>query len=347
MALTEGGIRSPRWTQPALKGPGDALQVVVQRPPIGSVRIWLKRGADQTPLRLVGQDRPQPDLVCYRCEIPEGTGLGMHSLHLATGGEVLVSPNAVHVAGQTGDSLTLLHTSDWHMLAVGASDTLVDNTALVRALVSRINALQPDLAVCTGDVVSRYGVGKAILSDEQIEWQARRAREIALGLTVPLVLMPGNHDVAFAASRRAWQRQMGWPWDNPLHDHSRDLGTAHLAFLDGFAHYDGANALIARAHTPEQIDWLREDMLRAAGSRWRLLFVHYDYGRQLMPMLGDLGVHMLFYGHSDSGFADELRAQGVLNGHLLGSQAYRLVRIGRDGISSETLSWADLIDAHA
>ena len=47
------------------------------------------------------------------------------------------------------------------------------------------------------------------------------------------------------------------------------------------------------------------------------------------------------------GFADELNSQDILDGHLLGSQAYRLVRVTGEGISSETVSWADLIDAHA
>ena len=314
---------------------------------MGREQLFLQRGDERIPLQVLAQDKPRADIMRYGCRVPTGIRRGLYDLLLESREQTLASPNAVCVMREVGDTVTLLHTSDWHMLAVGAADVLVDNSALIRALVSRINALQPDMAICTGDVVSRYGVNKEVLSAEQIAWQASRAREIALQLDVPLFVIPGNHDVAFASSRSVWRDHMGWPWDRTTEDHSLDLGDAHLAFLDGFAHYDEANALITRGHTPEQIGWLREDMRKAARSRWRFLFIHYDYDRQLLPILGELGVHMLFYGHSDVGFADELRGQGVLDGHLLGSEAYRLVRVAGEGVSSETVSWADLIDAHA
>ena len=344
MAVPLTRIRSPRWTRPALVQGSQCVEVILEAPLDGQQALVLRRDQAAIPLSIVQRDQVGQGLQRVSCPIPEGAPPGMYDLLLQGDDDPPLSPNAVCVmeGDATSFPITILHTSDWHALAPGGNGELADNCDLIRALVGRINEISPDLAICTGDLISRYGVGKEILSPDVIRWQARRVQEIARGLRVPLFVIPGNHDTAFDASRSAWKTYMGGPWERPTEDFSVGYGGCHLAFLDGFAHYDADNALVARGYTPAQIAWLRWDMAQAAACCWRLLFVHYDYGRQLLPLLADLGVDMMFYGHSSDGFAQELAAHHVLNGHLCGHEVYRLVRISENRIASETVPWADL-----
>lgn len=352
MAVEIGAIREPRWTRPALlrrEAPlrpdlapwtGDPLRVVLEgEVPVEGVS--LEGAAGVYPLIVVSRQFRDgfTHVGCATRPLPEG----LYDLFVFRRGAArLISPHAVASVAER-DAFTLAHISDLHLLK-DVAGALVDQTDRVAALVDRLNRLAPALVICTGDVVSRYGAEKEPLSAEAVEWQARRAQELLLGLRMPLFMVVGNHDQAFGYSRTAWHRYMGRPWDRPTDDYGLDFGGCHLAFVDGYARYDGANRLVERSMTMEQLLWLHQDMRQGREARWRLLFIHYDYGGELTPLLPELGADMLFYGHSDKPIPADLEALGIRNGHLLDREAYRLVRVSPKALRDKAVPWDKLME---
>lgn len=343
MAIPLRSIKEPRWTRPALVSGKGSFRVVAET--TDEARFALIRGEESIPLKVVHVADEASGLAVRTCALPEEVKQGLYGLALMVGGECFLSPNAVYVETEPKEEGTFLHISDLHILKGGASDVLQDRSALIGRLVAWINARKPDFVVCTGDLISRYGARKAVLSDEVILWQAQRVQEALLSLEVPLFVVVGNHDRAFPSSRAAWQTYMGGTWNRDTDDYSFEYGPCYFAMLDGFAYYDEGNVGIASSFTVEQCAWLRAELLRAQGSRWRLLFIHYDYWRQLPELLEGLGVDMLFYGHSDvpciSGA--ELARLGIRDGHLRSADAGRLVRVTSQGLWVETIPWAALL----
>jgi hypothetical protein len=217
-----------------------------------------------------------------------------------------------------------------------------DRSALVAALVARINALRPDLVVCTGDLISRYDAHKRALPAAQIRWQIRRVVGLLSRIEVPFFVTVGNHDAAFEATRGDWYAAMGGGWNGGTDEFSLDWGRYHLAMLDCFAHYDLQNVPLVSSFTAQQLQWLRQDLSAASESRLRLVFAHYDYHKQLPPLLGELCVDLLFYGHAKGLYPQDLAANGVWDGHLADTTAYNLVRLTPGGVVSEKVSWASL-----
>jgi predicted MPP superfamily phosphohydrolase len=250
----------------------------------------------------------------------------------------------VWLQGEASGVARFLYTSDWHLLARTVGGPEADQTERARLLVQRINDLAPDVAICTGDAISRYGVGKQLLSAERIRWQGRQLAAIASGLRVPFYLVPGNHDLALGASRQVWRDLVHPGWERATMDCAFDWEACRFVLLDGFAYYDEENVLVARAYTSEQMAWLRRTMEQAPQGYRRLLFAHYDYDGSLIHELADLGVDALFYGHSNRGHEVELDAAGILNGHLLDTEAFRWVEVHPDRIESYTVSWDELVD---
>jgi len=318
------------------------LDLVVEGPLSAGASVRLLAGEREIPLEVASSALHEGGFVSVACRMPVGLHEGLYDLVLVEEGARHVSPHAVYVCAEEGESFTFMHASDPHVLKGGNGD-LEDRRDLIAALVARINAIRPAFVICTGDLISRYGAHKEVLSDEIIDWQVRVVQEMLLDLEVPFFVEVGNHDVAFPSSRRAWRTYMGWPWDRPTDDYAYDYGGCHFAVADGFAHYDGDNGLIDCSLTEEQCAWLQRDVRRAAASRWRFLFIHYDYKRQFASLLDGLGVDMVFYGHSDKGHGDVLGSLGIRNGHLLSDEAYRLVHVTPETLSSETVSWAELM----
>jgi phosphodiesterase/alkaline phosphatase D-like protein len=112
--------------------------------------------------------------------------------------------------------------------------------------------------------------------------------------------------------------------------------------LDGFVHYDPQTLeKTQQSLKPEQISWLEETLARS-DARWRILAYHYDYSRQVLANLADMGVDAFFYGHSkthDSRYFEN----GARNGHLPGDSAYRLVEATAESLQlGLAVSFAEL-----
>ncbi len=347
MAISLRKIRVPRWTQPALLTRGTALRVVIKTPLSPRATLYLTADEQMVRLSTPIQTAVRDGLTACESLIPTDTPPRLYDLVLDDNGRRYVSPNAVAVLGSPSPTCTFLHTSDLHLIAPGGEGAPQDQSARAMALVAHINALRPAFVVHTGDLISRYGPRKEPLSTQLIEWQARRAQEILLGLHVPLFVTVGNHDRAFPSSRRAWRTYMGTAWAGPRDDHSFDYGAYHFSLVDCFVHYGPGQLPGPRSLTPAQCAWLQEDLRRAADCRWRFVFVHYDYLRQLDALLAGLHVDMLLYGHAGRQDHPVLEREGVRDGHLATGNAYRLVAVTANDISSTLVSWAELLAGKA
>jgi 3',5'-cyclic AMP phosphodiesterase CpdA len=221
---------------------------------------------------------------------------------------------------------------------------MVDRRAMIAALVSRINQLRPDLVFCVGDLITRYGIHKETLSTESIRWQTERVQELLLRLEVPLFVTIGNHDLAFDRARPIWRQYMGGGWDGSVtEDFSLNWGPYHLVALDCFVHYDDDNHLQEQSFRPAQLDWLQADLAAARNAARRVLFAHYDYRHQLEPLLGEMNLDAMFYGHAGAAlYPEALQDHGILNGHLRGSDAYILAHVSGDEIVTEKATWSEL-----
>lgn len=336
MAVPLRRIQDPRWTKPVWALRGSSFRLVLNKPLCPASSVLLEREGSTVRLQVHGERVERDGVhVAYECAVPVPLSEGLYDLAIVENGRRWRSPNSVAVCSAFEDIFCFLHATDLHLLAPGGHGALVNRSSLAEALVRKINRIRPNFVLYTGDLISRYGVEKAVLSPEIIWWQVRRVQEILLGLKVPVFVTRGNHDVAFESSRSAWRRYMGWPWDRATDDYSFDYGEYHFTGLDGFVHYDEIHGTsYRRSFTPEQHTWLEEDLHKAASSRLRVLFFHYDYQHQIESLVEPLAIDMLFYGHSKQRGPDRIGSRGAVNANLSSAQAYRVVRVEGDRVSS-------------
>jgi predicted MPP superfamily phosphohydrolase len=347
--LGDRRVVAPRWICPALALPGQAFDLVVEGRVSADARMRLTRAGDglsvavESAEPVTGVDPDAEPFTRLRCRPEAWPTVGQRLFHLeiATGNRRAVAPNSVCLlAGQPAE-ITLVHTSDLHLL-LAQEGRLVERRGVARALVDAINALKPDLVLNTGDLISRYGVDQARLSDAQIRWQARQVRRIFSALEAPMFVVPGNHDLAFNASRAAWAEEMGLPWRRDTDDYCFDLGPARFIALDGRQYCDEITGnKLAPERSEAQKAWLR-DALRSScsSSALRLVFTHYDYAGDIGPILAEEGCDLLLIGHTN---APPEGGAPWIDGHLSGTLALRVWHIG-DGraVPGQELSYAQL-----
>ena len=148
--------------------------------------------------------------------------------------------------------MRLAHISDLHLTAGDAPGLVrADATARARALIRDLSALPGlDLVVITGDTVNdALPQEYAVLSD------------LLAGLSVPFVIVPGNHD------DRALLRAVvpDRPYADPhLLHHVWQRGDVRVIALDSLAPAEVAGRLL-----DPQLDWLGEELADPLpGIRW-------------------------------------------------------------------------------
>jgi exonuclease SbcD len=89
--------------------------------------------------------------------------------------------------------MRLLHTADWHLgRTLAGASFLPDQAALLHgAFLELLRDSRPDALIIAGDVFDR-----AIPPVEAVELLDSVLHEVVLGLRIPAILIPGNHDAA-------------------------------------------------------------------------------------------------------------------------------------------------------
>ena len=135
---------------------------------------------------------------------------------------------------------------------------LVDSNTMFSAAIRHLEALspKPDVVVLTGDI-----------ADHGLESEYDLARELLAGLSVRLLVLPGNHDDR-ESFRRAFADHAYLPSTGPLHFVIEDAGPVRIVGLDVTVpgHHHGLMDTAAA-------DWLQAVLARAP-DRPTLLFMH-------------------------------------------------------------------------
>jgi 3',5'-cyclic AMP phosphodiesterase CpdA len=194
------------------------------------------------------------------------------------------------------------------------------------------NEVRPDFILNTGDLVTRYhGPGNRPLPLETIRRQIRAAYRVLSGVRIPQFLTPGNHDVAFPGLRTTWTRLMGRRWDGGTDDYRFDYRGVCFLAVDRSVEYDAAHRGVSFGMGPEQRRWLEHELERTASARMVIVFCHYDYRRELVPLLARHPVTKVFYGHSNTSWVPAELAH--VDGQLLSCYAYQTVTVSPRGVT--------------
>lgn len=184
--------------------------------------------------------------------------------------------------------MLIAHISDLHIVAEPSPDSLLrrDSIARAQALIRDLNRFAPklDLVVITGDTVNDARADEyEVLS------------ELLSVLTIPVVILPGNHD-----DRRFLR---GVAPDQPyahadLLYHTRRLGQVRVIALDTLSQGEIGGRLLSG-----QLDWLADELAQPFKGQ-TLIAMHHP---PCKPRLGRLDANTLLEGTA--------QLQALLDGH--------------------------------
>jgi Icc-related predicted phosphoesterase len=161
-----------------------------------------------------------------------------------------IYPGAIKILRDSGTGLRVVHLTDVHF-----EDT-PEKTERFQEAVEAINLIDPDLILCSGDLMTRANEGE----------MKELSRHFA-ALESPVFFAPGNHDHGHMDLFLSYFSRDRY--------YSFDAGDYHFVALDtggplGFLHHHRGQGM-----EPEQLAWLEED-LRTAGGRSIYVFLHYS-----------------------------------------------------------------------
>lgn len=120
-------------------------------------------------------------------------------------------------------------------------------------------------------------VGDATSTGSEPELQALKTLHQRLGLTIPVYIVPGNHDIKNENWQASWKKSEGKPW------RSIDVGTLHLVLLE--------NADRKIGFPSDELDWLERDLAdsptRQRADSLTILAFHRPFNYPLANILGD------------------------------------------------------------
>ena len=242
---------------------------------------------------------------------------------------------------------TLAHLSDLHFGRI--------DPALIEPLLARLQEIGPQLVAVSGDLTQRARA-------EQFE----QARAFLDRLTVPRLVVPGNHDVPLF---RVWERFL-----SPLGKYKRYIDAdLEPSFVDAEVAVLGVNT--ARSLTfkggrinEQQIESLRRRLQALPESLTKVIVTHHPFdipdepqndelvGRaeQAMAAFADCGVDILLSGHFHTGRAGETSTRHPLAGYAAlavqagtatstrgrgESNSFNVLRIDGDAATVEVHAW--------
>ncbi len=155
-------------------------------------------------------------------------------------------------------------------------------------IIQEVERMRPDFAITVGDEIEGYTSDSATLSKEWTEY-----RSIAKPLTMPLYLIPSNHNITTDAQLPAYEHYVGKTLS------SFDYRNLHFTIIDA-SRWESSTEL-----PKEQIAWLVND-LKASKAKYKFVFYHKPfwqntlaYGKPdtLHSIFRRYGVNAVFNGH--------------------------------------------------
>ena len=156
-------------------------------------------------------------------------------------------------------------------------------------IVAEVERMKPEVVFTVGDQIEGYTEDTTALGEE---W--REYRSIVAGLSAPLHLIPGNHDITTDGQLGSFVKYAGQPY------YSVDYQGIHFTMLDA-SRWESSDKL-----PPEQLEWLDKDLKRAQKSRYTIVFYHKPFWEQstvrgrpdtLHALFRKYGVDAVFSGH--------------------------------------------------
>jgi hypothetical protein len=349
-------IQRPLVNVPAIVATGGVLTVhCAADPGATGWTVELVRGGSSTAVPLSGATYDAgTGWWTLAAPLPALPARGLHDLRVtAAGGIEDTARQAVQVLDRFRDDWYFVHITDPHLPDHRFSEdgaVPADSSEIVdlRAVIADLNVINPEFVLITGDFVNEGEL------EDHLEWRSfTRAQRMLYEFDVPTYLIAGNHDLGgwtgtpppAGTARRDWWRFFGWPrLDDPppgaplrTQNYSFDYGPVHVAGLESYDNYDMWRPEIygTESFIPEQLAWLDQDLAAAAGSVSRVLFYHFDFGRQLD--LAARGVEMALWGHvhGDRGHLQEQPWDLATDNTCDGQRAYRVVRVTHGALRPE------------
>jgi 3',5'-cyclic AMP phosphodiesterase CpdA len=204
----------------------------------------------------------------------------------------------------------ILHVSDLHF---GARDDPILEDALA-GLVARI---EPELVIASGDLTHR---GRA----DQHDRAARFLRTLGL----PVVAIPGNHDIPYtfpARFTRPWvEFERVWETTEPLHAGDE----AHVVGINSvrpWRHQSGRVSDVQLERAMEKLQQAKPGALRVAvlhhqmiGAPWRTKKKPIARRNHVLARLVDCGAELILGGHIHQGTVSERHEFEVITGDVRG-----------------------------
>jgi 3',5'-cyclic AMP phosphodiesterase CpdA len=191
----------------------------------------------------------------------------------------------------------ILHVSDLHF---GARDDPV----LERALAGLVERLQPELVIASGDLTNR---GRRD--------QHERAARFLRGVGLPLVVVPGNHDIPYTFPAR---------FTSPWAEFDRIWETTEPVHATASAHVVGMNSVRPWRHQSggirsAQLERVAERVRQAAPGALRVVVLHHQLigapwrsrkkpvakRNEVLARLVDSGAELILGGHIHQGAVSE------------------------------------------
>lgn len=226
-------------------------------------------------------------------------------------------------------------------------------TVLYEKAVAKINSLNPDFVVITGDFVNDQN------DVAQIEEFKRITAKIKP--SIPVYYSPGNHDIGLVPSPES------------LEKYKKNYGSVRFSFKHKGSSFIGFNTGLIKAKLEkpeqEQFKWLSKKLRKSRNSQHILLFTHYpffnktvdeptaysnidkEYREKYLNLFRNSNVAAVFSGHHhNNGYATYGNVQLVTTSALgkpLGAapSGFRIVKVYNNKIEHEFYGLDELPDS--
>jgi predicted MPP superfamily phosphohydrolase len=290
-------IVEPLWSKPTIVMQGYKLSIVINTliRNIGCFKVALKVGELSYPLEVQNIFRLRDGLYRIVCKVPFNYPCGFYSLIVRWKDHYDFMPNSIRILNRFPKNFKFVHISDPHVCSI-----LEDKPGAVLAdAVRQINKIMPEFVLLTGDIVNRYDKNKQVLDSRYLEEDYKLVQKILLNLKVPLFITAGNHDLAFKYMRELYRLYISKPTKGEFVNYAFSYGEYRFITFEAFSYYDYRNLKrIKNSLAPEQVEWLKSELIFSQKFVSRIMFYHYDYNKELPEIFDNYRINLSLSGHS-------------------------------------------------